>query len=158
MTKSNINTNVIFAIGIVGIFTIPSISSYFAKKHAAEIDLKKAELEASYPPEYWLSKQAIAEAEAEINRAKIESDERLALDSRNRKDAEKAALREFEKNAPAEYWEQKRIESEEQTKRELNKQRYNSEQVIAKQHQQAIEQGLRATERVLLSNNTSFSI
>lgn len=121
------------------------------KEHADDIayKLKKAELEASYPPEYWTAKAAEAEADAKVRQAKIESDERLKLDLRAREQAEKEAQRKYEQNAPAEYWQQKRVEQEEQTKRERDRLQYESEQEIAKQHRDAIKQGTRAVERAL---------
>lgn len=123
-------------------------ADYISKKQKNELELKKAELEASYPPEYWVAQQAKAEADAKTAQAKIESDERLKVDERERMDAEQARKRAFEKDAPAEYWEQKRIEEEEKTKRDLNRQRYESEKAIAQQHSELIREGAKAADRI----------
>ena len=122
-----------------------------------ELELKKAELRGSYPPEYWTAKAAEAEADAKVRQASIESEERLKLDARNREEAEKKALREFEKNAPAEYWEQKRIEEEQKTKREADKRRYEAEQEAAKLHNRAIEESAKAAERAIKRSLGSYS-
>ena len=122
-----------------------------------ELELKKAELEGTYPPEYWTAKAAKAEADAKVRQASIESEERLKLDARNRKDAEQAALREFEKSAPAEYWEQKRIEEEQKTKREADQRRYEAEREAAKLHNRAIEESAKAAERALKRSLGSYS-
>jgi large subunit ribosomal protein L19 len=100
---------------------------------------------------------AEAEADAKVRQASIESEERLKLDARNREEAEKKALREFEKNAPAEYWEQKRIEEEQKTKREADKRRYEAEQEAAKLHNRAIEESAKAAERALKRSLSSYS-
>lgn len=122
-----------------------------------ELELKKAELEGTYPPEYWSAKAAKAEADAIARKAQIESDERLELDARDRKAAEQAALREFEKSAPAEYWEQKRIEEEQKTKREADRRRFEAEQEAAKLHNKAIEESAKAAERALKRSLGSYS-
>lgn len=122
-----------------------------------ELELKKAELEGTYPPEYWTAKAAKAEADAKVRQASIESEERLKIDARNRKDAEQAALREFEKSAPAEYWEQKRIEEEQKTKREADQRRYEAEKEAAKLHNKAIEESAKAAERALKRSLGSYT-
>ena len=122
-----------------------------------DLELKKAELESTYPPEYWTAKAAQAEADAEIRKASIESEERLKIDARNREEEEKKAIREFEKNAPAEYWEQKRIEEEQKTKRESEKYRCEAEQEAAKLHNKTIEEYSKAAERALKRSLGSYS-
>ena len=122
-----------------------------------ELELKKAELEGTYPPEYWTAKAAKAEADAKVRQASIESEERLKIDARNRKDVEQAALREFEKSAPAEYWEQKRIEEEQKTKREADQRRYEAEREAAKLHNKAIEESAKAAERAIKRSLGSYS-
>jgi len=122
-----------------------------------ELELKKAELEGTYPPEYWTAKAAKAEADAKVRQASIESEERLKLDARNREEAEKEALRKFEQNAPAEYWEQKRIEEEEKTKREADQRRYDAEREAAKLHNKAIEESAKAAERAIKRSFGSYS-
>ena len=138
----------------LGISAFP-ISNYFIKKKQIEADIKKAEIEGQYPPEYWAAKEAESKANAEIEKAKIESDERLVIDLRNRDENERAKKREFEMNAPSEYWEQKKVEEEEITKRRANDQRYKAEVEAAKQHQQTIESGIRAAERAVRNNFTT---
>ena len=122
-----------------------------------ELELKKAELEGTYPPEYWTAKAAQAEVDAMVRRASIESEERLKLDARNREDAEKEAIRKFEQNAPAEYWEQKRIEEEQKTKRESDQRRYEAEKEAAKLHNKAIEESAKAAERAIKRSLGSYS-
>jgi len=53
------------------------------------LELEKAKLEGTYPPEYWTAKAAEAEANAKVRQASIESEERLKLDARDREKAEK---------------------------------------------------------------------
>ncbi len=132
----------------VGILAIP-IGLYFTEKKKADAEIEKAKIQKEYPAEYWQAKEAKAKADAEVKKAKIESDERLELDRRNRQDEEMARKREFEKNAPAEYWEQQRIAEEEKTKRELNRQRYQAEMETAKQHREAIKAGIDAAEKAV---------
>lgn len=74
-------------------------------EHKTQIE--KAQLESTYPPEYWLAKKE-----------EVESKERLEKDKRDRADVEKERIREFEKTAPESYWAQKRFEEEEKTRRE----------------------------------------
>ena len=99
-----------------------------------------AQIKKSYPPEYWTAQAAEAAAKAEIEKARIESRERLELDQRRRADVEIANKREFEKSAPAEYWKQKRIEEEEKTKRDADKRRYEAELEATKLHSKALEE------------------
>jgi hypothetical protein len=122
-----------------------------------ELELKKAELEGTYPPEYWTAKAAEAEADARVRQARIESEERLQLDARDRAEKEKEALRKFEQNAPAEYWEQKKFEEEEKTKRESDKRRFEAEQEAAKLHNKAIEESAKAAERAIRRSIGSYS-
>jgi len=105
-----------------------------------QTDLEIARIKKSYPPEYWNAKAAEAASKADVEKARIESKERLELDQRARKDAEIIRKREFEKNAPTEYWEQKRIEEEEKTKREADKRRYEAELETTKLHSKALEE------------------
>lgn len=118
--------------------------------------IEKAKLEATYPPEYWLAKKAAEEANVEEEKAKIEATKQLELDKRDREDAEKAARREYEKNAPAEYWEQKRIAEEEKTKRDRARLQFEAEQEAARQHRQAIAEGAKVVDRAL-KNNFGYS-
>ena len=121
------------------------------KKHELDrqTELEIAQIKKSYPPEYWTAQAAEAAANAEVKKARIESDERLELDRRTREDAEIIRKREFEKNAPAEYWEQKRIEEEEKTKREADKRRYEAELEATKLHSKALEESAKVAERAI---------
>lgn len=132
----------------LGISTIP-ISRYLSDKKKAEAEVEKARIQKEYPAEYWKAKEAEAKADAEVKKAKIESEERLEIDRRTRNDEEVAQRRAFEKDAPAEYWEQQRIAEEEKTKRELNRQRYQAEMETARQHKEAIKAGIRAAEKAV---------
>ena len=135
------------------------------KKLEAETELKKAEIEGGYPPEYWIAKKAGAEADAAVRQARIESEERLKIDQRNRDDAERQAIREFEKDAPAEYWAQKRFKEEEETKRkqlEIEDQRRKrleqQERDIASKQARALEEGTKTIERALRMANNNYNI
>lgn len=96
----------------------------------------------------------------ELEKAKIESDKALEIDKRNREDARKAAIREFEKDAPESYWEHKRFQETEITKREQlrmdnerAKRMMNSERDIARRNAEAFETGARAIERAVRTRN-----
>lgn len=136
-----------------------------SKKHEAKLETKrlelyKAEQEAKLPPEYWSAKEAKVNADLELEKAKIESDKALEIDKRNREDARKAAIREFEKDAPESYWEHKRFQETEITKREQlrmdnerAKRMMNSERDIARRNAEAFETGARAIERAVRTRN-----
>lgn len=90
--------------------------------------IRIAEEQAKLPPEYWESKKAEAAAEAdkhaadkkaetEQQKAKLESEERLKLDARERDAVAHRERLEFEKNAPDSYWESKAKVEEEKTRR-----------------------------------------
>lgn len=151
----NVSTNQLILGGIcAGGAAIAAVSagSYFTKKKELDTQVEKAKIEGTYPPEYWAAKEAQAKADAEVKKAELEYKHQLEIDRRNRDDAEVALRREFEKSAPAEYWEQKRIEAEEKTKRELNKQRYEAERETAKQQRQAMDATVRMAEQALKRN------
>lgn len=129
-------------------------------KNHDEAELEKVRLEASYPPEYWKAKEAEVKAEADIQKAKIQSQERLKLDERAREDKRMQAKREFEKDAPSEYWAQKEVEEREKSRRHQmdldharSKERDRVDRDIARRNAQAIETGTRSLERVV--NNIS---
>ena len=124
-----------FALGIIG---IPTLAYTYERNKAHDTDLKKAEIAAGYPAEYWEAEATKAREHEETERAKIASEERLRLDERERRSQEAAAKREFEANAPDEYWEHLKTIEEEETKRQLNKQRYESEMAAQKAHQAAV--------------------
>lgn len=151
----------IAVIGLTGIGAICA-TMIFSRSMTAKQEEKKyendrqtkieiAQIKKSYPPEYWTAQAAEAAAKAEIEKARIESRERLELDQRARKDAEIIRKREFEKNAPTEYWEQKRIEEEEKTKRDADKRRYEAELEATKLHSKALEESAKVAERAIKS-------
>lgn len=154
----------ILALGFAALGTLiaaPIISKQIDNHRQAKLELEKAKLESTYPPEYWAAKAAEAEAHAKEEQARIESEERLKIDERNRIALKEQNIREFEKNAPAEYWEQKRVEEEEKTKRALNKQRYDAEREASEQHRRALESAAKAAERAIRRNigySTSFDL
>lgn len=116
-------TNEVKLVGIISATIIGAVGGCLYvhdrdQKRKVATEIEKAQIVATYPPEYWNSKAEEAKAKSETEQSRIASEERLKIDERNRKDAEREAKREFEKNAPAEYWEQKRIEESEKTRRE----------------------------------------
>ena len=131
-----------------------------AQTETKRLELYKAEQEAKLPPEYWSAKEAETNANLELEKAKIESAEHLEFDKRNREDARKASIREFEKDAPESYWEHKRFLETEITKREQlridderAKRLMNSERDIARRNAEALETGARAIERAVRTRN-----
>jgi len=100
-----------FILGAIGSFTAVTISIIFR-------NIKKIDAEKEMPAEYWIAKKADTEAQVERYRIDVESRERLILDKRERDDAEKIRQREFELNAPQEYWDSKALEEREKTARE----------------------------------------
>ena len=136
-----------------------------SKKLEAETKLKKAEIEGTYPPEYWIAKKAEAEADAQVRQARIESEERLKIDQRNREDADRKAQREFEKDAPESYWQHKRFKEEEETKRkqlEIDDQRRRrleeQERDIAAKQARSLEEGTKALEKALRTANYASTV
>lgn len=154
---SDKNLAIAAGIGLASVAVVGGLLAYTFFKDKTEqklkydADIKIKEAETKLPPEYWEAKKAEAQANAEVEKAKIESDERLVKDQRDRLDAEAAATREFEKSAPPEYWEQKRIQEEEETKRQLNEQRYRLEKDISKEHSETLEKLAKMTERTIKS-------
>ena len=170
-------TIAVLAVGTVCI--IPIITSQMDKKRRdqledankqrqAEKEIKIAEIQSTYPPEYWVAEKAKTDAKAAEVQARIESEERLEMDKRDRETSEAAALREFEKDAPESYWVQKKLEAEERTKQvkiqeeqktqqELNRQRFESEKAVAKAHSDALKEGARIAERAIRRDFGSYS-
>ncbi len=132
------------------------------KQKAREHERQLKEMEVDLPPEYWTAKAAEHEASVRKHEIDIQSQERLKIDQRNREDAERQAIREFEKDAPAEYWEQKRIKQEEETKRrqiqadeERARRLDERERDIARKNAAAIENAAKTAERIARSANYS---
>lgn len=118
--------------------------------------LRQMEIELDYPPEYWISKASEAEANVEITKLKLESKERMELDQRTRDDQRIIDQREFEKNAPAEYWEAKKVREEEKTKREfnrqqmeMNKRQLETNKAIARENAEAIRSSARSVQAMV---------
>lgn len=112
-------------------------------------DLKLAKIEAEYSPEYWEAKKAEAEASVAKHRLEVEAEERLKIDQRVRNDERAKAIREFEKDAPAEYWENKRIEQEEETRRFQMRQEAKNRYQLTDRRARALENSSRSLERTL---------
>ena len=107
------------------------------RQHELELEKEKAKL----PPEYWNAMAEEHKASVKKHEIDVQSKEKLELDERDRKDAENERIREYEKNAPAEYWEQKRIEQEEKTKRKRMLLNYEAERAMNEQHIKKLEEG-----------------
>lgn len=120
-------------------------------------ELKKAEIEKDYPPEYWTAKAAEAKASAEKHRIDVESKERLELDRRTRAEVERDKIREFEKDAPKEYWEHKKTVEEEKTKRANEHERIEADKYIARRNSEAIKDGVRSVGRALSNTHSQWS-
>lgn len=105
----------ILSLGLAGI--VGFSFSYIVTNDKRQ-EVKKVKEQAKFPSEYWLAKAEEAKASIEKTRLDNEMKERLTLDQRTRDAAERAKRREFEQRAPKEYWEHKKIEAEERTKRE----------------------------------------
>jgi len=95
----------------VGSFTAIAIALIFR-------NIKQSEAETKMPPEYWIARKAETEADVEKHRISEASNERLVIDLREREETEKARKREFERNAPDEYWQSLAIAEKEKTARE----------------------------------------
>jgi len=154
---------------VLGIFAIHAYEESQRQKHimadkqkAREHELQLKEKEVGFPPEYWTAKAAEHEASVKKHEIDVQSQERLTIDQRNREDAERQAIREFEKDAPAEYWEQKRIKQEEETKRrqiqadeERARRLDERERDIARKNADAIAKAAKTAERIARSANYS---
>ena len=138
--------NIIFGLGGLAIVAA-AIVYIFTDKDRKKV--KKLEAEASLPPEYWAAKVEEAKASVEKHRIDTESQERLTIDSRERTALENTNKREFEKNAPKEYWEHKKIEAEECTKRTIEEERLKNERETARQNSQAIKDSARMIGRAI---------
>lgn len=105
------------------------------------------------PEAYWLAKKAEEEANALIKKAEAEasvkkheidvsSNERLAIDHRERKTKEQVAKLEFEQSAPPEYWEmlatKAKAENESKTALETARLQAQAEKNAADAHARAI--------------------
>ena len=93
--------------GAIVIGAMGAVASIVNTKRRAAAEIEHDKIVGSYPPEYW-----------EKEKTRIESSERLTIDKRNREDQKIKDKLEFEKNAPKEYWDQKRFAEEEETRRQ----------------------------------------
>ncbi len=145
---------------IAGAWAFVECNKTIQQRRISEIELEKIKEEANYPASYWEAKKAEAEADAKKHELDVQSNERLELDKRDRADEEAKRLREFEKDAPKEYWHQKEIDAAEETKREKyrldceSKERiaakeFNAKEEIARYNRDAIKEGAKAAERAI---------
>lgn len=86
-------------LGVAGVCVIGYVATDDNRK-----ELRQAEIEKEYPPEYWTAKAAEQNYFLEADRLKIESRERLEIDGRERDMVEKDKQRAYELNAPEGYW------------------------------------------------------
>jgi len=135
------------------------------KQRTREHELQLRETEVALPPEYWTAKAAEHEASVKKHEIDIQSQERLKIDQRNREDAERQAIREFEKDAPESYWQHKRFQEEELTKRkqlEIEDQRRRrleeQERDITAKQVRSLEEGTKALEKALRTANYASTI
>lgn len=143
----NLSKNQLIAIGIVSVGTVATIAIpalIFNRNKRYEIDseaalkIKLKEIEAGYPDSYWEAKKAKEEARIEIEKARIESNERLTKDARDREAKEQAEIRAFEQNAPDSYWEAKKAEAREETQRQLNAEQIEFEREALRERNRAL--------------------
>ncbi len=130
----------------------------------AEVKRETKRLEASLPAEYWAAKEAETKANLEKKKIQLENEKQLELDKRNRAEREAQKIREFEKDAPESYWQHKKIEEEEKTKREQMriddqkaKRMAEAEKDVAKRNAEAIEASAKTIERAVRGNTSSNS-
>lgn len=154
----------LFGLGALAI--VAAATTYFLTDKKRQ-EVKKTEAEATLPPEYWQARVAEAKASIEKHRIDSESKERLTLDLRDREALEQANRREFEKSAPPEYWEHKKIAEEEATKRRIEKlhvdadrdrerDRLDAEKAIAKSKSDAIKDSAKMVSKAISRTNESF--
>lgn len=86
-------------LGVAGVCVIGYVATDENRK-----ELRQAEIEKEYPSEYWLARAAEENRMSKVDRLKIESDERLELDRRDREAVENDKQRAYELNAPEGYW------------------------------------------------------
>lgn len=127
----------------LGGLSIVSIAASYILTDGKRKEVKKIEQQAKLPPEYWTAKVEEAKASVKKHQMDVESNERMTLDRRNREDAERTAKLEYEKNAPKEYWEHKRIMEEEKTKRDTEHERIRSEERLARKQAETIRDSAR---------------
>lgn len=131
----------ILSLGLAGIVGLSV--SYVATNDKRQ-EVKKIREQTKLPSEYWLAKAEEAKASIEKTRLDNEMKERLTLDQRTRDDAERAKRREFEQRAPKEYWEHKKIEAEERTKRE----KIEAEEKTKRENEELRTRAMRENERL----------
>lgn len=95
------NQSIIIA-GIAGAtMAVMSIAGGVSSYKSKQLEAKRL---IGMPDSYWEAEKAKAEAEVKMHEMDVASDERLLLDERERKAKAAAARLEFQKAAPAEYW------------------------------------------------------
>lgn len=146
-SKNQLIALAVLSAGAAAMIAIPAF--IFNRNKRYEIDseaalkIKLKEIEAGYPDSYWEAKKAKEEARIEIERAKIESNERLTKDARDRETKAQEALREFEKNAPDSYWEAKKAVAREETQRQLNAEQIEFEREALRERNRALKDATR---------------
>ena len=168
---SEIKIIIIATAGVAALMGTYAVSDYFSKKREmlerqadkqrdADTQLKKAEIESTYPPEYWVAKKAEIEADEAVRKAQIESEERLKIDQRDRDDQRRKETIEFEKDAPESYWQHKKFKEEEETKRKQmeiddnrRKRLEEQERELARKNAKAFEEGIKTLERGIRTAN-----
>ncbi len=145
MTKNDLIA-ILVPVGFI-VAGLGTIAYVFTNKERAKN--KKLELETKFPKEYWDARREEARASIEKKRIEEETKERLELDKRNREDECRKEQLEFEKNAPKEYWEAKKIEAQERTKqvqikekeiteRDMTRRKFSADRYTAKANSDAI--------------------
>jgi hypothetical protein len=84
------------------------------------------------PDSYWEAEKAKVDASVKKHQVDVAAKERLTIDERERMDANRSAIREFELHAPAGYWESKRYEAELKARRDESERRAKTEQEKAR--------------------------
>ena len=123
-------------IGVIGAAIITGIGITVAN-NAGKI--RVAEIQGSYGPEYWLAKEAEANERVRKHEIDVAAKERLKLDERERQDAARRERLEFEKGAPAEYWEYRRERERIEAKKKIAEEKAKTEKEIATQRAKALE-------------------
>lgn len=171
MNTSQLKIAAGFTIACIGICIYSYLKKEDLKTKKAEFEARQKQIEldileeqTKFPPEYWTAKQVETTASAKKYEIDVASKERLEIDARDRRDAEAAAKREFEKDAPEAYWAQKKVEEEERTRRhqmDLDDHRMRrqaeADRDIAKRNAEALESSAKAIERAIRRANGDYA-
>jgi hypothetical protein len=134
ITMSKIDTRVIVGTVVVSVAGIGALLTGFifdrTRTHAEA--MAETERLKNMPDSYWEAEKAKADASVKKHQVDVAAKERLTIDERERMDANRSAIREFELNAPAGYWESKRYEAELKARRDESERRAKTEQEKAR--------------------------